>query len=162
MSSSQPSSATPLQSLSMASPHTSLPVGMQTHVPVPSHVGSSAPQLASVRHSTHAFGLNTTLQNGVGAEQSPSSSQASMITSVGGCPELGPLPSVGVSVGGAPSRPEAVMIAWFEIVPLAPASMVTRNFTCAVSPTSIAPPFVPSAPAPSRTNTASAIASYTP
>jgi hypothetical protein len=90
------------------------------------------------------------LQKGVGAEQSPLFTQGWMSMSVGSGPGLPPLPSVGVTVVGAPRCPEAVIVAWFEMVPLAVASTVTRKRTVAVAPMAMVPPFVAFAPVPRR------------
>jgi len=45
-----------------------------------------------------------------------------------------------VVLGGAPSCPLAVMVAWFEMVPLTVPSTVTRNFTTMLAPMTIVPP----------------------
>src|SRR5690349_85646 len=67
-----PSSIMPSQSLSLLS-QSSFGIGLQTHAPdAGSHVGLRPVQSASLRHSTHVFGVRGISQKGVVPPQSAS------------------------------------------------------------------------------------------
>jgi hypothetical protein len=102
------------------------------------------------RQPTQTFGVTVVSQTGLAAGHCALVWHWSMLMTVGGWPGALPLPSVGVVVDGAPSMPDAVMFAWFEMVPDAVASTVTRNFTTLVPLTASVPPVVAVAPAPRR------------
>ena len=120
------------------------------------------PQLPSTRQPTQTFGETPVSQTGVVPPQSAFDAHRSTTTVVGGLPAAGPLPSVGVVLFGAPSKPPALMLAWFERFPEKLASIFTLNVTFVVAFTASVPPVVAFAPAPSRTRTVRLAASYSP
>jgi len=131
---------------------------MQVSVASQTRPELAAPHVASTTHSAQTYGCTVVTQIGRAAGHGVATSHSS-IGVVVGLPGVAPLPD-GYVVVGFPLRPSAVMIAWFDSVPVALLSICTRKLTVADSPMPTDPPSVELAPVPMRTTTRRFPASY--
>jgi hypothetical protein len=119
-------------------------------------------QFASEKQATQTRGDAVVRQYGVEPLQSEFDVHFSTNTLVVCWPEVALSPSDGKSCASAPDTPEAFTFAWFEMLPSAVESTVTRNTTVVASLGAIVPPVVPFAPVPRRTFTVRVAETYSP